>query len=194
MEGSGSSRFHISSANPPLTTSSSSKSSPAADSTPFVAIVVPPAPIRLLNILIQTVVHIIVAEFRTLRTRRRLALLFLAVTVLVTIVGGMQPQERRLQNGGGNSGGGGGRIVVEPGAAVVVCLFVVAVLSPVKMEDVGKPGRLVFGCCRALVQDPDALLPPSYLPPNNAVIVKGVVDILVLVFVVRARAEVRDDS
>ena len=98
----------------------------------------------------------------------------------------MQPRERQLQDGGANGGGGGGRIAVESGADIVVRLFVVVVVSPIKMADDGKPGRLVFGCFRTLVQDPDMLLPPSHLPPDDVAIVKRVVVILVLVFVVRA--------
>ncbi len=62
------------------------------------------------------------------------------------------------------------------------------------MADVGKPRHLVFGCCHALVPDPDTLLPPSHLPPDNVAIVKHIVVVLVLVFVVRAQAEVWDDS
>ena len=96
---------------------------------------------------VRTVVHSVVAEFRTLATRRRLALPFLAVTVLVIVGGGMQPEEQRSQDGGGNGSGGGGRIIVKPGAVVVVRLFVVIVVSPVKMADVGKPESLVFGRC-----------------------------------------------
>ena len=111
----------------------------------------PPPPVRLLNILVQTVVHIIVAKFRTLATRRRLAFPFLAVTVLIVVGGGMQPREQQSQDGGGNGGGIGGRIVVESGAIIVVRLFVVVIVFPVKMADVRKPGRLVFGRCCALV-------------------------------------------
>ena len=76
-------------------TSSSSKLSAAAVLIAFVAVVVPPAPlpICLLNILVRTVIHIGVAKFRTLATRRRLELPFLAVIVLVVIGGGIQPQE-----------------------------------------------------------------------------------------------------
>ena len=91
-----------------------------------------------------------------------------------------------MQDGGESSGGGGGRIVIKSGAVNVVCLFVIAVLSPVKMADVGKPGRLVFGRCRALVRDPDALLPLSYLLPDDVAVVNCIVLVLVLVFVVRA--------
>ena len=92
-----------------------------------------------------------------------------------------------LQDGGGNGGGGGGRIVVKSGDVVVVRLFVVIVVSPVKMVDVGKPGQLFSGHYRALlVQDPDALLPPSHLPPDNVAVVKRVIVVLVLVFVVQA--------
>ena len=96
------------SANPPLTTSSSSKSLPAADLITLSPFWYPPPPVRLLNILVQTVVHIVVAKFRTLATRRRLALPFLAVIALVVVVvgGGMQPRERRSQDCGGNGGGG----------------------------------------------------------------------------------------
>ena len=71
-------------------------------------------------------------------------------------------------------------------------------LSPPRLRwrTVGKPGRLIFGHCRALVRDPDALLPPSHLPPDDVAIVKRIVVlvVLVLVFVVRARAEVRNHS
>ena len=64
------------------------------------------------------------------------------------------------------------------------------------MADVGKPGCLVFGRHRrrALVQDPDALLLLSHLPPDNVAIVKHVIVVLVLVFVVQAQAEVSNDS
>ena len=82
-----------------------------------------------------TVVHIVVAEFRTLATRRRLALPFLGVIVLIVVGSGMQPREQRSQDGGGHGGGGGGRIVVKSGAVAVVRLFVAVVSPPVKMAD-----------------------------------------------------------
>ena len=107
---------------------------------------------------------------------------FLAVIVLIVVGSGMQPREQQLQDGGGNGGGGGGRIIVKLGALVVVHLFVIIVVPPVKMVDVGKPGHVVFGCRRALVQDPDTLLPPSQQRCHHQ---SGVV-VLVLVFVIRA--------
>ena len=89
-----------------------------------------------------------------------------------------------MQAGGGDSGGGGRRIVVKSGAVVIVRLFVVVVIPPVKMTDIGKPGRLIFGRCRALVRDPDPFLPPSHLLPDNVAIVKRDIVVLVLVFVI----------
>ena len=111
---------------------------------------------------------------------------FLAVILLVTVVVGsrMQPREQQLQDGGGNGGGGGGRIIVKLGAVIVVRLFVIVVVPLVKMADVAKPRCLVFCRCCALVRDPDALLPPSHLSPNNVAAVKHVIIVLVLVFVI----------
>jgi hypothetical protein len=128
MAASGSSCFHTSSANPPSTTSSSSITSPAANSTALLPLWYPPPPVHLLNILVWTVIHIVVAKFRTLGTRRRLTLPFLTVIVLAVVGGGMQPREQGLQDGGGNGSDGGGRIVVESDAILVVCLFVVVVV------------------------------------------------------------------
>ena len=111
---------------------------------------------------------------------------FLAITVLVVVGGGMQPRERRSQDGGGNGGGGSGRIVVELGSVVIVCLFVVIVVSPVKMRTLESldVSSLVVAGCRALIRDLDVLLLPSHLPPDNVAVVKRVVIVLLLVFCV----------
>ncbi len=92
-----------------------------------------------------------------------------------------------MQDGRGDGSGGGGRIIVESGDVVIVRLFVVVVVPLVPMADVGKSGRLVFGCPRAQVQDPDMLIPPSHLLLDGVTVFKHVIVVLVVfVFVVQA--------
>ena len=61
------------------------------------------------------------------------------------------------------------------------------------LESLDVSSSVVAGC-RALVRDPDVLLLPSHLPPDDVAVVKRVVIVRVLVFFVRAQAEVHDDS